>query len=72
MKNLMKVRYIYLRGRRYKVNNGRSVSFWKDLWIEDKPLCLAYPVLFDLCSNKKCSVYEIAQNDQVVPFKIRL
>jgi hypothetical protein len=52
-RDLMKVRYIYLRGRRYKVNNGRNASFWKDLWIGDKPLCLAYPVLLDLCSNQK-------------------
>jgi hypothetical protein len=54
----MNVIYIYLRERRYKVNNGRNVSF---LWIGDKPMCIVYPMLFDLCSCKKCPVYEIAQ-----------
>jgi hypothetical protein len=54
------------------VNNGRSVSFWKDIWIGEKPLCISYPVLFHLCSNQKCSVYDIAQRGWVVPFKIRL
>jgi hypothetical protein len=44
----------------------------KDLWIGDKPMCLAYPMLFDLCNNKKSAVYEMAQKSWVVPFRIRL
>jgi hypothetical protein len=72
-KDLMKVKYIYIKGRSYKLNNGGNVSFWKDSWIGDKPLCVSYPVLFDLCTNQNCSVvYEIAQNEWVAPFKIRL
>jgi hypothetical protein len=36
---LLKVRHIYLRGRKFKVNNGKLVSFWLDSWFEDKPMC---------------------------------
>jgi hypothetical protein len=71
-KDLMKVRHIYLRGRGYKVNNGKSVSFWQDVWLEEKPLCIIYPVLFDLCLHRNCSVAEVAANEWVIGFKIRL
>jgi hypothetical protein len=44
--DLMKVRHIYLRGRGVKANNGQNVSFWLDSWMDDSPLCIAYPVLY--------------------------
>jgi hypothetical protein len=71
-KDLMKIRYIYIRGRGYKLNNGKHISFWKDIWLGDKPLCISYPVLFDLCVHQNCSVYEAAQNDWVINFKSKL
>jgi hypothetical protein len=55
-KDLMKVRYIYLRGMRYIIGNGKSVSFWLDVWLGEKPLCLSYPCQYDLCSKQKCSI----------------
>jgi hypothetical protein len=54
------------------VNNGKSVSFWQDVWLEEKPLCIIYPVLFDLCLHRNCSVAEVAANEWVIGFKIRL
>jgi hypothetical protein len=48
------------------------VSFWMDSWLEDKPLCVVYPILFDLCMNPKNSVAEMKENEWVVPFKIIL
>jgi hypothetical protein len=71
-KDLMKVRCIYLRGREYKINSGRSVSFWLDPWMGEKPLCVIYPVLYDLSLDQKKSVSDIAENGWVVRFKIRL
>jgi hypothetical protein len=29
-KDLLKVRHIYLKGRRYKKGNGKNISFWMD------------------------------------------
>jgi hypothetical protein len=71
-KELMKVRHIYLRGRGYEVNNGRSVSFWQDVWLEEKPLCIIYPVLFELCLRPNCLVADMAATEWVVEFKVRL
>jgi hypothetical protein len=68
----MKVRSIYLRGRCYKLNNGRHISFCKDTWLNNCHLCLSYPILFDLCTDQNCSIYDVAQNGWVLNFKIRL
>jgi hypothetical protein len=48
----MKVRGIYLKGRECKINNGRSISLWLDVWLGDKPLCTTYPILYELCLNQ--------------------
>jgi hypothetical protein len=71
-KDLMKIRHLYLKGREYKINNGKSISFWLDVWLDDQPLCISYPVLYDLCVDKKCSVYEVANAEWVVRIRIRL
>nr|GEU67457.1 RNA-directed DNA polymerase, eukaryota, reverse transcriptase zinc-binding domain protein [Tanacetum cinerariifolium] len=39
-----------------KVGNGRSTSFWKDLWIGDTRLCHKFPRLFALDVNKEGTV----------------
>jgi hypothetical protein len=68
----MKVRWVYLRGRGFKLNNGRYISFWKDVWLDYTPLCLRYPILYDLCLDQNCSVSEVAQKGWVVDFRVRL
>jgi hypothetical protein len=54
------------------VNNGESISFWLDRWTRDKPLCLKFPVLYDLTLNQGCTVRNIAERGWVVPFSINL
>nr|GEY45226.1 hypothetical protein [Tanacetum cinerariifolium] len=39
-----------------RVGNGRNTIFWKDLWIEDSCLSLAFPRLYALENNKDCTV----------------
>jgi hypothetical protein len=46
--DLMKVRNIYLKRRDIKSRNGKLVSFWLDPWLENTPLCQAYPILYEL------------------------
>jgi hypothetical protein len=71
-KDQMKVRGIYLRGRGLNLNNGSLINFWKDVWLGDNPLCLTYPVLFDLCMEQNCSIFVVAQKGWVLGFKVRL
>jgi hypothetical protein len=69
-KDLLKIRQIYLKGREYKINNRKSVSFWLDRWLDDKPLCVTYPILYGLCSNKRISVYDVWNEGWVIHFQI--
>jgi hypothetical protein len=71
-KDLMKIRHLYLKGRTFKLNNGRGVSFWLDCWLDDTRLCLCYPVLFYLSTDQKISIHEVARNGWVIQFKVRL
>jgi hypothetical protein len=71
-KDMMKVHHIYLKGREYKINNGKAVSFWLDAWLGADPLCKQYPVLYDLCEDQRCSVSEVAEGGWLIQFKIRI
>jgi hypothetical protein len=61
--DLLKVRHVYLQGREFKINSGRLVSFWLDPWMNEKPLCTSYPVLYDLCMNQRSSVRGVIENE---------
>ena len=56
--DLLKIRPVYLKGRSTKVRNGRSTLFWEEPWLKSKPLCVLYPVLYDLCTDKGISVHQ--------------
>ena len=34
------------------LDDGRRVSFWKDVWYDEEALCLIYPTLFNLVVHK--------------------
>jgi hypothetical protein len=70
--DLLKVRPLYLRGRSFKLNNGKMICFWLDPWLKEKPLCVIYPMLYDLCLNPKSSVHDVYQSEWVIPLKIIL
>lgn len=68
--DLLKIRHFYLKGRKYNVKNGKDISFWCHCWLDDNPICLQYPVLYDLCVHKEISVFEVASQGWVIQFKI--
>jgi hypothetical protein len=41
-------------------------------WIDDKPLCLTYPILFELATDQRSTVREVGDNGWVIHFKTRL
>jgi len=45
-----------------KLGNGKSCSFWNDVWIGDEALADAFPSLFSHCTFKNGSVHEILSN----------
>ncbi|GJS62999.1 putative RNA-directed DNA polymerase, eukaryota, reverse transcriptase zinc-binding domain protein [Tanacetum coccineum] len=41
---------------RLKIGNGELISFWKDVWVGNSPLCNAFPRLFRLELHHLCRV----------------
>ncbi|TVU50202.1 hypothetical protein EJB05_01564, partial [Eragrostis curvula] len=70
--DLLKVRHVYMCGRRFIVGNGNSIRFWHDRWMGDTTLCEEYPFLFALCTNPDLTVAECAQVGWVISFKVVL
>lgn len=44
-KDIMKVKHLYLRGRKVKSNNGKKTLFWLDPWLEEIPLCITHHLI---------------------------
>jgi hypothetical protein len=55
--DLLKIKNIYLRGRKIETKKGDLTLFWLDPWLYDRPMCLVAPVLFDLCEEKEVTLY---------------
>lgn len=51
-------RGVFVKGLGFKVGEASSVWFWFDDWVGEGPLCLLYPRVFRVASNKECSVKE--------------
>nr|GEX99563.1 RNA-directed DNA polymerase, eukaryota [Tanacetum cinerariifolium] len=41
---------------RIRVGNDSNTKFWKDHWIDDKPLCQSFPRMYALENSKDCYV----------------
>jgi hypothetical protein len=71
-KDLIKIRHIYLKGRRFKVGNGKLISFWLNTWMGEKPLSMMYPIIYELAIHKDASVFDIYSRGWVIQFSVRL
>lgn len=67
-KDLLKIRHIYLRGRKVKPNSGEKTLFWTDPWSDDGPLCMKYSVLFELCNDKNVTIQKFRDNGGLLSF----
>jgi len=47
--DLLKIKDVYLYGRKKMVNNSQNTLFWKDTWLFDKPLYQLFHNLFNIC-----------------------
>ena len=53
----------------YAIQNGENVLFWLDCWLENRPLCINYPTLFELNECKQVSVAEFIRKNGQVSFR---
>jgi hypothetical protein len=66
--DLLKIKDIYLQGRKILVKNGKNTSFWKDSWLYEKPLCILYPDLFKFYEQPNVSIFQVHSNIESVSF----
>jgi hypothetical protein len=66
--DLLKIRDVYLRGRKVIVGNGRKALFWHDKWLYEKSLIQLFPYLFAMCSQQNITVEEVEVNPSAVTF----
>jgi len=67
--DLLSVRHIYLKGRSLKVNNGKNTLFWEDSWLNNQPLCIRAPFLYDLCNEKFITVHQVLHKNGQLDFR---
>nr|GEX53743.1 RNA-directed DNA polymerase, eukaryota, reverse transcriptase zinc-binding domain protein [Tanacetum cinerariifolium] len=48
---------------RFKVGDGTSILFWKDIWLGNDPLYIRYNRLYHLEKNKDCFIQQRIAND---------
>lgn len=46
--DLLKVRNLYLQGRKFLIGNGKKILFWQDNWLYDRPIAHIFPDLFKI------------------------
>lgn len=49
-KEILKVKDLYMLGRKIVVKPENIARFWKDFLNDDPPLCECFPQLYDICN----------------------
>lgn len=66
--DLLKIKDIYLQGRKIVTKNGKKTLFWVDTWLYSKPLCILLPSLFKLCEQPDITVHQVKANPNMITF----
>jgi hypothetical protein len=64
----MKVKETYPKGRNVVLHKGDLVRFWRDPWLDNKPLCDPYPQLFDIALAQEVTLFHGINNNFDIPF----
>lgn len=69
---LIKIKHIYLQGRKVVINDGQDTLFWHDIWLYDKPISLLFPDLFKMSQQQEISVCDAVSHSQQMSFSRHL
>jgi mannosylglycoprotein endo-beta-mannosidase len=67
--DLLKVKQLYVKGRIMILGNGKRIDFWEDAWCGMVALKDKFRGLYDICSDQKVSVEEMAQRGWRLTFR---
>lgn len=71
-KAIMKVKQVYLAGRKIIVSNGGLVRVWFDPWASDIPFEDPFLYLFDVCQKQNYTLSDFVSAGFEPPFRRRL
>jgi hypothetical protein len=54
------------------MRNGSICRLWKDSILDEIPLCTQFPILFDLCIDKDCTIKEAMDANPMIHFRRNL
>jgi hypothetical protein len=43
----------------YLIGDGRKTLFWRDVWLEECPMKITFPALFECCEQHEITVWEV-------------
>jgi hypothetical protein len=66
--DLLKVRDIYMQGRKFIIGNGKKILFWKDRWLFDQPLSVLLPDLFKMAKQHDITLAEVKGDPDNISF----
>ena len=71
-KSIMKVKDVYMAGRKVNINKGDLARVWHDPWVDNGILRERFPVLYDICQDQDYTIASFVDNDYNLPFRRRL
>jgi mannosylglycoprotein endo-beta-mannosidase len=71
--SIHKIKHHFKKGVRFSPGAHSSISFWKDLWIGDTPLCVKFPSLFQKSSESDITIAQAySEEGWWIPFRRNL
>jgi hypothetical protein len=55
--DLLKVKDLYIAGRKIKIGVGNIARFWEDRWLYERPLADCYPELYSICHDQQFNIF---------------
>ena len=68
-KSLLKVKDVYLCGRKVTVRKGDIARFWYDPWYQETPLRMSHPDLFDISHAQEYTFGKAGDTNFDIPFR---
>jgi hypothetical protein len=62
-RDLLNIRTYYTIGRQVIIRSGNKTKFWEDPWIDEIPLAMSEPDLYDVCNGKYLLVQTVRERD---------
>jgi len=66
--DLLKIKSVYLQGRKIEVRDGKNTFSWLDSWFYSKPLAIIFPDLSKICEQPRATVSQVKMDPSSITF----